>query len=82
MPRPKRLLVDVNVLPQEDGAHEIVACFLPDPFIPMVEGNSSTCFGIDPSGSMKSIILFSPITFSKPQNYVESVARKTGATLF
>jgi len=81
IPRPSKPLADVNVLPQADGSHEIVACFLPDPNFLVGEGNSSACLAIDASASMKSMFGFSPVPFNKPPNYVEAVARKIGAIL-
>ena len=79
--RPTKPLADVNCLPQKDGSHEIVACFLPDPYMLVGEGKSRACLAVDASASMKSMFGFSPVPFNKPPNYVEAVARKIGAIL-
>lgn len=79
--RPTKPLADVNCLPQQDGSHEVVACFLPDPYMLVGEGNSSACLAIDASASMKAMFGSSPVPFNKPPNYVEAVARKIGSIL-
>lgn len=80
LPRPSRPLADVNVLPQKDGSHEIVVCFMPDPDIIVGEGNSKAFIALDASNSLKKMYGFSG-PFGGDPNYVELVGRKLGAML-
>lgn len=78
--RPNRPLADVNVLPLQDGAHEVVACFMPDPDLLVGEGDSKTFLALDASTSLKRMYGFGG-PFGGDPNYVQAVARKIGAVL-
>jgi len=78
--RPNRPLADVNVLPQTDGSHEIVVCFMPDPEMIFGEGETRAFLALDASGSMIPTYGFGG-PFGGDQNYVEPVARKLGSIL-
>lgn len=78
--RPQKPLADVNVLPQQDGSHDIVACFMPDIDILIGEGNSKAFLALDASVSMKKMYGFGG-PFGGDPNYVQSVARKMGGIL-
>lgn len=77
-----RPLADVNVIPQKDGSHEIVVCFMPDPEMLVGEGNSKACLALDASLSLKKMYggQLGPFSTNEP-NYVEAVARKLGQLL-
>lgn len=86
--RPNRPLADVNVIPQEEGANEIVVCFMPDPDLIVGEGNSKAYLALDASVSLKAMYgiskmggaFFGEMTTMNP-NYVQAVARKIGTVL-
>ncbi len=78
--RPTHPLADVNVLPQQDGSNEIVACFMPDPVIIVGEGESHALLALDASASLRSEYGFGG-AFGGTPNFVELVARKVGALL-
>src|SRR5947199_9986926 len=77
---PTRPLADVNVLPQRDGSHEVVVCFMPDPVLLFGEGNSRAFLALDASASLKKMYGFGG-PFGGDPNYMQAVARKLGATL-
>jgi len=77
-----RPLADVNVLPQKDGTHEIVVCFMPDPEMLVGEGNSKACLALDASLSLKKMYGGQMGSFSTNEpNYVEAVAQGLGRIL-
>jgi hypothetical protein len=79
--RPQRPLADVNVLPQGDGSHEVVVCFMPDPDLVFGgEGNSRAFLALDASNSIKEMYGFGG-PFGGTPNYMQSVARKLGSLL-
>lgn len=78
--RPNHPLADVNVLRQQDGSYEIVACFMPDPDLVVGEGNSKGFLALDASLSLREMYGVSGPFMSKP-NWVQAVARKIGAIL-
>jgi len=78
--RPTRPLADVNVLPQSDGSHEIVACFMPDPELIFGEGDTRAFLALDASLSLKKMYGFGG-PFGGDPNYVQGVARKLGSIL-
>jgi hypothetical protein len=78
--RPTRPLADVNVLPQRDGSHEIVACFMPDPVLLFGEANSRAFLALDASASLRKMYGFGG-PFGGDPNYMQAVARKLGQTL-
>ena len=81
--RPMRPLADVNVLPQSDGSHEVVVCFMPDPDIVVPgggEAESRAVLALDASRSIKNMFGFGG-PFGGDPNYVEMVARKLGEIL-
>ena len=75
---PTSPLADVNVLPQNDGTHKLVVCFMPDPDILVGEGESRAVLALDASKSIKK--MYGGGIFGDP-NYVQAVARKLGTTL-
>ena len=77
---PTRPLADVNVLPQRDGSHEVVVCFMPDPVLLFGEGNSRAFLALDASASLRKMYGFGG-PFGGDPNYMQAVARKLGATL-
>ena len=77
---PTRPLADVNVLPQKDGSHEIVVCFMPDPVLIVGERNSKAMLALDASASLRNEYGFGG-AFGGSPNFVELVARKIGALL-
>lgn len=78
--RPNRPLADVNLLPQKDGSHEVVVCFLPDVESLVGEGDSRAVLALDASRSIKDQFGVGGIFDAKP-NYVQGVARKLGEIL-
>ena len=78
--RANRPLADVNVLPQPDGSHEVVVCFMPDPDIIVGEGNSKAFLALDASASMRPTYGFGG-PFGGDPNYVEIVAHKLASIL-
>jgi hypothetical protein len=78
--KPVRPLADVNVLPQNNGSHEIVVCFLPNINSIVGEGNSTAFLALDASASLSEMYGEKTVFMSKP-NYVEAVARKIGVIL-
>lgn len=78
--RPTRPLADVNLLPRQDGSHEVVVCFMPDPDLLVGEGESRSFLALDASTSLKRMYGFGG-PFGGDPNYVQAVARKLGATL-
>lgn len=78
--RPNKPLADVNVLPQKDGSHEVVVCFMPDPDILVGEGESRTVLALDASRSIKPMFGGGGVFDPKP-NYAQAVARKIGEIL-
>lgn len=78
--RPTRPLADVNILPQSDGSHEIIAGFMPDPDLIFGEGETRAFLALDASLSLKKMYGFGD-PFGGDPNYVQSVARKLGTIL-
>lgn len=78
--KPNRPLADVNVLPQPNGSHEIIVCFMPDPDVLVGEGNSKAFLALDASVSLKAMYGGNTVFDTSP-NYVQAVARKLGAVL-
>lgn len=78
--RPNRPLADVNVLPQKDGSHKVVVCFMPDPDMIFGEGETRAFLALDASLSMKKMFGGNSL-FGGDPNYVEAVARKIGGIL-
>ena len=78
--RPTRPLADVNVIPNPDGSHEVVVCFMPDPDMIVGEGTSSAYLALDASTSLKKMYGFGG-PFGGDPNYVQGVARKLGSIL-
>lgn len=78
--RPNRPLADVNLLPQKDGSHEVVVCFMPDVDSLVGEGDSRAVLAIDASRSIKDQFGIGGVFEAKP-NYVQGVARKLGEIL-
>ncbi|MCA9071554.1 MAG: hypothetical protein KDA84_21660 [Planctomycetaceae bacterium] len=77
--RPNRPLADVNVLPQNDGSAEVVACFMPDIDVLVGEGESRAVLALDASRSIKT--MYGGGAFGSSPNYVQAVARKLGSIL-
>ena len=78
--RPTRPLADVNVLTHNDGSHEIVVCFMPDPDLIFGEGDTRAFLALDGSLSLKKMYGFGG-PFGGDPNYVLGVARKIGTIL-
>lgn len=78
--RPTKPLADVNVLPQNDGTHEIVVCFQADPQYLVDEGEARAALALDASRSLRKMYGFGG-PFGGDPNYVQAVARKLGALL-
>ena len=78
--RPNRPLADVNLLPQKDGSHEVVVCFMPDVESLVGEGDSRAVLALDASRSIKDQFGIGGVFDTKP-NYVQGVARKLGEVL-
>ncbi|MCI0699833.1 MAG: hypothetical protein L0241_01940 [Planctomycetia bacterium] len=78
--RPNRPLADVNLLPQKDGSHEVVVCFMPDVESLVGEGDSRAVLALDASRSIKDQFGVGGVFDTKP-NYVQGVARKLGEIL-
>jgi len=75
-----RPLADVNLLPQKDGSHEVVVCFMPDVDSLVGEGDSRAVLALDASRSIKDQFGVGGVFDTKP-NYVQGVARKLGEIL-
>lgn len=80
IPRPEKPLADVNLLPQKDGSHEVVVCFMPDVDTLVGEGDSRAVLALDASKSIKDQFGTTGPFMSSP-NYVQAVARKLGEIL-
>ena len=78
--RPNRPLADVNVRRLDDGSHEIIVCFMPDPDVLVGEGHSRTILALDASRSLMRMYGFGG-PFGGDPNYVQAVGRKLGAIL-
>lgn len=78
--RPNRPLADVNLLPQKDGSHEVVVCFIPDVETLVGEGDSRAVLALDASRSIRDQFGIGGIFDAKP-NYVQGVSRKLGEIL-
>jgi hypothetical protein len=80
IPRPEKPLADVNLLPQNDGSHEVVVCFMPDVDTLVGEGDVRAVLALDASKSIKDQFGTTGPFMSSP-NYVQAVGRKLGEIL-